>query len=186
MKTLITGGVRSGKSALAETLAANSGGEAGLVTYIATGPRSNDADWARRIAAHQARRPSTWSTVETTDLPQALTDLRGPALIDCLGTWLTAQLDAVQAWSRPGGQWAHDLGSRVTAMIEAWAACPHDLVAVTNEVGLGMLSEHRSGRIFADRLGLLNQAVAAASDRVLLVTAGLPLTLKEPGPGEPN
>ena len=63
---------------------------------------------------------------------------------------------------------------------ERWAQCPHDVVAVTNEVGWGVVSEHRSGRIFADWLGRLNQQVAAASDRVLLVVAGQVLPVKQP------
>ncbi|QGN58140.1 bifunctional adenosylcobinamide kinase/adenosylcobinamide-phosphate guanylyltransferase [Nostocoides sp. HKS02] len=176
MKTLVTGGVRSGKSTAAERLLA----DAGQVTYIATGPRSDDPDWAERIAAHRSRRPSHWSTVETSDLPGALARLEGPGLVDCLGTWLTATLDDLEVWEAPQPHWEPTLAQRLQDVVEAWAECPHELVAVTNEVGWGVVPEHRSGRIFADWLGRLNQQVAASSDRVLLVVAGQVLAVKQP------
>ena len=176
MKTLVTGGVRSGKSTVAERLLA----DAGQVTYIATGPRSDDPDWAERIAAHRNRRPSHWTTVETSDLPVALARLDGPALVDCLGTWLTATLDDLDVWEAPQPHWEPALAQRLQHVVDAWATCPHDLVAVTNEVGWGVVPEHRSGRIFADWLGRLNPQVAAASDRVLLTVAGQVLAVKQP------
>ncbi len=176
MRTLVTGGVRSGKSTVAERLLAG----AGQVTYVATGPRSDDPDWAERVAAHRDRRPAGWTTVETTDLPRALSGLTGPALVDCLGTWLTAVLDELAVWEAPQASWEPALTERLQRVTDAWAQCPHDVVAVTNEVGWGVVSEHRSGRIFADWLGRLNQQVAAASDRVLLVVAGQVLPVKQP------
>jgi adenosylcobinamide kinase/adenosylcobinamide-phosphate guanylyltransferase len=176
VRTLVTGGVRSGKSTVAEQLLAG----AGPVTYVATGPRSDDPDWAERVAAHRDRRPADWTTVETTDLPAALSRLTGPALVDCLGTWLTATLDELAAWEEPQSSWEPALTERMRGVTEAWARCPHDVVAVTNEVGWGVVSEHRSGRIFADWLGRLNQQVAAASDRVLLVVAGQVVPVKQP------
>lgn len=176
MRTLVTGGVRSGKSTVAEQLLAG----AGQVTYVATGPRSDDPDWAERVAAHRDRRPAGWTTVETTDLAAALSGLTGPALVDCLGTWLTAVLDELEVWDAPQASWEPALTERLRRAVDAWAQGPHDLVAVTNEVGWGVVSEHRSGRIFADWLGRLNQQVAAASDRVLLVVAGQVLPVKQP------
>ena len=85
MRVLVTGGVRSGKSAHAESLLA----DRTAVRYVAPGPVHDDADWAARITAHQARRPTSWSTVETHDLATALATDQ-PVLVDCLGTWLTA------------------------------------------------------------------------------------------------
>lgn len=85
MRTLVLGGIRSGKSAVAESAVRPAGGTE-PVTYIATGPTHDDADWAARVAAHRARRPTDWRTVETTDLPGALGALHGPAIVDCLGT----------------------------------------------------------------------------------------------------
>ena len=176
MKTLVTGGVRSGKSSVAERLLA----DVGPVTYLATGPHSDDADWTERVAAHRNRRPPHWTTVETSDLPTALAQLTGPALVDCLGTWLTATLDDLEVWESPQPAWESALSSRLEAMVDVWTSCSYDLVAVTNEVGWGVVPEHRSGRIFADWLGRLNQQVAAACDQVLLVVAGQVLTVKGP------
>lgn len=181
--TLVTGGVRSGKSVVAEKLVTESAAllsPAAPVTYVATGPSADDPDWADRIAAHRSRRPDAWRTVETADLAAAITALTGPALIDCLGTWLTAVLDELDVWEAPRESWQPALHERTDAAVAAWASCPHDLVAVTNEVGWGVVPEHRSGRIFADELGRLNQEVARASDRVLLVVAGHVLPLREP------
>ena len=87
-RTVVTGGVRSGKSTYAESLLR----EAQHVTYVAPGPAADpavDLEWAERVAAHQARRPSHWTTVETTDVAGALTQATGAVLVDCLGTWLT-------------------------------------------------------------------------------------------------
>ena len=105
MKVLVTGGVRSGKSRHAESLLS------GPVSYVAPGPTDDaDPDWVARIAAHRARRPANWTTVETHDLASALR-LDGPVLVDCLGTWLTAVLDSKALW---------DAGSdEVTAVVEA-------------------------------------------------------------------
>lgn len=176
MRTLVTGGVRSGKSMVAEQLLAG----ARPVTYVATGPRSDDADWAERVAAHRARRPADWTTVETDDVATVVSQLTGPALVDCLGTWLTSVLDELAVWEAPQASWEPALTERLQRLTDAWALCPHDVVAVTNEVGWGVVPEHRSGRIFADWLGRLNQQVARASDQVLLVVAGQVLPVKQP------
>ena len=178
MRTLVTGGVRSGKSAHAE--GALPGGSA--VTYVATGPVLDDADWADRVTAHRERRPGHWRTVETTDVASTLRRLDGPALVDCLGTWLTARLDALGAWddsAEAPREWEARLRDDIGDLAAAVREFPHDLVVVTNEVGLGLVSEHRSGRIFADHLGWLNQAVAASCDRVVLVVSGQALVVKD-------
>ena len=176
MRTLVTGAVRSGKTRVAEGLLTTG------VTYIATGPVPDAADpeWQARVAGHQASRPAGWTTVETTDPATALAALTGPALLDCLGTWLTATLDDQDAWTAPRAAWSGPLHDRIQAVVHAWTDCPHDLVAVTNEVGWGLVSEYPAGRIFADELGRLNQVLAAASDRVLLVVAGRVLELPAP------
>lgn len=175
MKTLVTGGMRSGKSTCAEELLAS----APAVTYLAPGPPADpgaDAEWAARVAAHQARRPSTWRTVETLEIARALDRAAQPVLLDCLGTWLTGHLDRAGAWEdRPG--WEQSLEREVDDLVVAWAGCPHRLVAVTNEVGMGLVGEHRSGRVFTDWLGRLNQRIAALSDEVILVVAGRRLRL---------
>jgi adenosylcobinamide kinase / adenosylcobinamide-phosphate guanylyltransferase len=176
-RILVTGGTRSGKSAYAEKLLV----EQGAVTYLAPGPPADqvsDPEWANRIAVHQARRPAHWTTVETNDLPGALRSAaRQAVMIDSLGSWLTATLDRLEAWSAPPEAWTDALTDQVTDLVDAWRSCRHLAVAVTNEVGLGLVSEHRSGRVFADRLGDLNQAVARASDDVILMVAGRALPL---------
>lgn len=179
MRILVTGGVRSGKSRHAEALVLppHVAPDAPVV-YLATGPQSDDADWRARVDAHRERRPSSWTTVESTDAAAALALATGPVLLDCLGTWLTAQLDELDAWEAPESLWAPLLEARIDDLEAAWIAAPH-IVAVTNEVGWGVVSEHRSGRIFADRLGWLNQRLAASADRVLLVVAGQVLVVKD-------
>lgn len=179
VRTLVTGGVRSGKSRHAEALLLPPHVVAGSpVTYLATGPQGDDADWAARVRAHRERRPGSWTTVETTDAAAALVAASGPVLLDCLGTWLTAQLDELAAWEAPEADWGTALDERINALESAWLSSPH-VVAVTNEVGWGVIPEHRSGRLFADRLGWLNQRLAATADRVLLIVAGQVLTVRD-------
>lgn len=172
---LVTGGVRSGKSRYAESLLADAD-----VTYLTPGyPADADADpeWAARVAAHQQRRPAGWRTVETIDVAGELAAAPGPVLVDCLGTWLTRQLDARGAWEAADAAWSAALEAEAELLARAVAAHPWEVVIVTNEVGWGVVSEHRSGRVFADQLGRLNQRVAAACDRVVLIVAGRPLEL---------
>jgi len=179
MKVLVTGGVRSGKSTYAEGLLVAD--EA--VVYVAPGPvpdRQADPDWADRVAAHQARRPVTWTTRETRALADPLADVvaeaPGAVLVDCLGTWLTRLVDDT-GWERPREELEEVVGREVEALVAALAATDRTVVLVTNEVGLGVVPEHRSGRVFRDLLGLVNQRVAAACDDVVLVIAGRALHL---------
>lgn len=174
MKVLVTGGVRSGKSRHAEQLLV----DAGAVTYVAPGPSPTedaDPDWAARIAAHRRHRPASWSTSETADLVAALHS-PGPVLVDCLGTWLTAQLDAGELWESPSDEAAAVVDTLLND-VTATLAGRDDVVLVTNEVGLGVIPAHRSGRLFRDLLGLINQRVAGACDEVHLVIAGRVLRL---------
>ncbi|GAW50482.1 MULTISPECIES: bifunctional adenosylcobinamide kinase/adenosylcobinamide-phosphate guanylyltransferase [unclassified Nocardioides] len=169
MKVLVTGGVRSGKSMHAEALLA----PYDEVTYVAPGPVRDDADWAARVAAHQARRPVSWTTLETGDLVHALRR-PGPVLVDCLGTWLTRFVDDAAMWDAR----VEDVGAYVEEEVDAAVrSMGDDVVLVTNEVGFGVVPEHRSGRVFRDLLGTVNQRFAAACDEVHLVVAGRVLKL---------
>lgn len=174
MRVLVTGGVRSGKSRHAEALLAG----AAHVSYVAPGPTAAeepDPDWVARIAAHQARRSGSWTTVETRDLASALR-LDGPVLVDCLGTWLTAVIDERGLWEAG----SDEVTAAVAALLDgavALLAARDDVVLVTNEVGLGVVPAHRSGRLFRDLLGTVNQRVATACDEVHLVVAGRVLVL---------
>lgn len=177
MITLVLGGTRSGKSRVAEDLAARvaaSGG--GRVAYVATAVVDpNDGDMVRRVAAHVARRPTEWSTVDAgRELAPALVGLAAKVrpgdavLIDALGTWLAA-FESL----RP------DVDPLITALA-ALSSGGAEVVVVSDEVGLGVHAPTEIGRRFTDALGEINQAVAAAADRVWLVVAGRVLPLGRP------
>lgn len=174
MKVLVTGGVRSGKSRHAESLLSDTP----FVTYVAPGPsvdEDSDPDWVARIAAHRARRPATWTTAESRDLASALR-LDGPVIVDCLGTWLTAALDERELWEVSPDVVTATVDDLLDHVVDLLAG-RDDVVLVTNEVGLGVVPAHRSGRRFRDLLGLVNQRVATACDEVHLVIAGRVLRL---------
>ncbi|MGW4774604.1 bifunctional adenosylcobinamide kinase/adenosylcobinamide-phosphate guanylyltransferase [Nocardia sp. NPDC004278] len=172
-RSLVLGGARSGKSAFAEVLAA----EGGPVRYIATAiPDSADLDFAERIARHRDRRPADWTVLESAD-PAAVLRAAPPAgttLIDDIGSWLTARIDARAAWDAPRGAISPDTDALVTAV----AAYPGRLVIVTPEVGMGVIPATRSGRLFRDEIGTLNQRLAQTCDEAFFIVAGLPLRLK--------
>ncbi len=168
-KTLIIGGARSGKSRLAERLAAESG-EA--IVYIATAA-AGDEEMAARIAAHRAHRPASWETVEEpVGLAAALWRYATPQrclIVDCITLWLTNLL----LTTAPG-----TFARERAALLDTLPALPGRLILVTNETGLGIVPLGVLSRRFTDEAGWLNQELAAACDRVLLTVAGLPLTLK--------
>jgi adenosylcobinamide kinase / adenosylcobinamide-phosphate guanylyltransferase len=172
VKVLVTGGVRSGKSRHAEGLLA----AAPTVRYVAPGPVRDDADWQERVAAHRARRPAHWTTTETGDLGAALaTD--DAVLVDCLGTWLTRLVDEADLWDAAMPDLAAYVDERIDRAVSALSATGGTVVLVTNEVGMGVVPEHRSGRVFRDLLGSVNQRFGAACDEVHLVVAGRVLRL---------
>ena len=180
VRILVTGGVRSGKSRHAEGLLASWPSAADGACYVATGPTpdaESDPDWLARLAAHRAHRPPSWTTVETGDLAGVLLGADRPLLVDCLGTWLAGLVDEAGAWDAPSPDQTGLLDDALTTLLPALASCPHDAVLVTNEVGLGVAPEHRSGRVFRDLLGTLNQRVATVCDEVHLVVAGRVLRL---------
>ncbi|MDN4161792.1 bifunctional adenosylcobinamide kinase/adenosylcobinamide-phosphate guanylyltransferase [Nocardioides abyssi] len=178
-RVLVTGGVRSGKSTHAERLLAG----AAEVVYVAPGPvpSADDADWAARVAAHRDRRPAGWTTVETADLAAALLDAGGAAvLVDCVGTWLTAIIDGAGLWEAPADEVHRHVLAALEPVVAVVAAAPGPVVLVTNEVGLGVVPAHRSGRLFRDLLGTVNQRLGAACDEVHLVVAGRVVVLPDP------
>jgi adenosyl cobinamide kinase/adenosyl cobinamide phosphate guanylyltransferase len=165
MITLVLGGARSGKSEVAERIAARLPAP---ITYVATLVPGDDPDLAERIEAHRARRPAAWDTVEAgPGLPALLRSVPGPVLVDGLGPWVAAS---------PG--MAVDAGALCAALTGRDA----DTVVVSEEAGLGVHPATRDGRRFRDALGTLNQAVAAVADEVLFVVAGRILRLDPPGP----
>ncbi|MFD0142369.1 MULTISPECIES: bifunctional adenosylcobinamide kinase/adenosylcobinamide-phosphate guanylyltransferase [unclassified Streptomyces] len=177
-RTLVTGGARSGKSVEAERRLETFP----EVLYVATGgTREGDPEWAQRVALHRDRRPGSWRTAETCDLVPLLQEDGGPALlIDCLSLWLTDAMDRVGAWDEErwadGGQEA--LRKRVEELVAAVRATSRTVVAVTNEVGSGVVPGTASGRRYRDELGRLNAAFGDECEQVLLVVSGQALVLR--------
>jgi len=164
--TLVLGGARSGKSAYAEGLIAAC---APPWTYVATGQAFDD-EMRARIDAHRARRDARWRTI---DAPHALAEAvrqapsEAPLLVDCLTLWLSNRMLAEA-----------DLDREIGALDQALRHRAAPVVAVSNEVGFGIVPDNALARRFRDRQGGLNQRLAVRADRVVLVVAGLPLIVK--------
>ncbi|MGW4563802.1 bifunctional adenosylcobinamide kinase/adenosylcobinamide-phosphate guanylyltransferase [Streptomyces sp. NPDC004561] len=176
-RTLVLGGARSGKSVEAERRLESFPD----VLYVATGgTRGGDTEWAARVAAHRDRRPGSWRTTETTDLVPLLAEDGPPVLIDCLSLWLTDVMDSVGAWD--DAEWAGGgekaLRERVRELADAVRCTRRTVVAVSNEVGSGIVPATASGRRYRDELGRLNAAFGAECEQVLLVVAGQALVLR--------
>lgn len=171
MRTLVLGGVRSGKSVYAESLLAGPGS----VRYVATGPApADDADWAARVAEHRSRRAGCYEAVETADAAAALREHPDvAALVDDLGNWVAALVD----WENPTDDAAFDkaLAQLCAALREHRA----DVVVVSPEVGLSVVPETSAGRRFQDLMGRVNQAVADAVDETVLLVAGRVVVLTD-------
>lgn len=164
--TLVLGGARSGKSRQAESLMAACRPP---WFYIATA-EAGDAEMARRIADHRARRGGDWQTIEAPhDLAGALASIPSdaPVLVDCLTLWLSNRMlsDA-------------DIEVEVARLEAALGGRLGPTILVSNEVGFGIVPDNALARRFGDLQGSLNQRLAARADRVVLVVAGLPLTVK--------
>lgn len=166
--TLLTGGARSGKSALAVRRAARSGAP---VVFVATG-QARDGEMADRIARHQQERPPGWATVEApVDLAAAVREIAPgrTVIVDCLSLWVSNLLErgddepAVLRQAEELARWA--------------AAYPGTVLVVTNEVGLGIVPMHPLSRAYRDHLGRVNALVCAHADLAQLVVAGRTLTL---------
>ncbi|MEU8929685.1 bifunctional adenosylcobinamide kinase/adenosylcobinamide-phosphate guanylyltransferase [Streptomyces sp. NPDC048409] len=176
-RTLVLGGARSGKSVEAERRLESFPD----VLYVATGgTRGGDTEWAARVAVHRDRRPGSWRTTETCDLVPLLAQDGPPLLVDCLSLWLTDAMDAVGAWDdtewASGGEKA--LRERVRELTQGVRSTRRTVVAVSNEVGSGIVPATASGRRYRDELGRLNAAFAAECEQVVLVVAGQALVLR--------
>src|SRR4051794_30122753 len=144
-RVLVLGGSRSGKSAFAESLLA----ESEDVTYLATSAGApDDADWAARVAAHRSRRPAGWATLETT----APSDLlrRGAVLVDSVTTWVAALMDETGVWADEPGA-SERLARRCDALVEAWTMTPAHVVAESGEEGLGVGAVSPAGPLVRGR-----------------------------------
>ena len=197
MRILVTGGARSGKSRHAAHLlttvstAGQGPGATAPVTFVAPGRPADeidDDDWAARVRHHRAHRPADWRTLETPDVAAALREVAGPVLVDCLGTWLTGCVDRLGLWEAPADEARAAVEGEVARLCAALAERDAhgsrsdrgdhiDTVLVTNEVGSGVVPAHRSGSVFRDLLGALNQAVAEQCHEVHLVVCGRVLVM---------
>src|SRR6202035_4592754 len=163
------GGVRSGKSRYAQSEAARSSG----VTFVATA-RRRDAEMRRKIAAHRRERPLEWKTVEASTALDEVIRREGHKaellLVDCLTTYCGGLLSRSRSEPR---RRRHLEGG-----VEAIRSTPASLFIVSNEVGSGVVPPFKSGRLFRDLLGEMNQQVARVADRVVLLVAGIPIAVK--------
>ncbi|MET8412783.1 bifunctional adenosylcobinamide kinase/adenosylcobinamide-phosphate guanylyltransferase [Streptomyces sp. NPDC005195] len=176
-RTLVLGGARSGKSVEAERRLESFPN----VLYLATGgTRGGDDEWASRVSTHRERRPGSWRTTETCDLVPLLAEEGPPLLVDCLSLWLTDAMDSVNAWD--DAEWAgggeRALRARVEELTAAVRGTRRTLVAVSNEVGSGIVPATASGRRYRDELGRLNAGFGAECEHLLLVVAGQALVLR--------
>ena len=166
--TLVLGGARSGKSRFAESLIAATPGP---WIYLATG-EAGDAEMAARIRHHRERRGEGWITIEETlDLPGALPRAAGEGraiLVDCLTLWVSNLMAA-----------SRDVKPETERLIAALPQVAAPIIFVANEVGLGIVPDIALARAFRDEAGRVNQAVAAAANRVCFIAAGLPLVMKD-------
>jgi len=171
MKTLILGGVRSGKSRLAERMALESGRQ---VVYVATAT-AGDQEMARRIEAHRKRRPPDWIVLEEPlALGRVLAEMADPGrclLVDCLTLWLTNLL-------------IHEdpsiLNDERASLLNVLPQLAGDILMVGNETNMGVIPIGEISRRYCDEAGSLHQALAARCERVILTVAGLPQVLKGP------
>ncbi|MDO9484546.1 MAG: bifunctional adenosylcobinamide kinase/adenosylcobinamide-phosphate guanylyltransferase [Actinomycetota bacterium] len=181
--TLVIGGARSGKSTFAESLASTRA----QVTYLATGgERLNDPEWRARVLAHQSRRPTSWTTIESTDVVSAIrAHDHGTLLIDCMSLWLTHVLDKADAWESDPAEHQGKLdrvGAQIRELVQVISACPQELIIVTNEVGQGVVPPTYAGRLFRDLMGITNAQLAKVSSRAHFMVAGQVLPLASVAP----
>ncbi len=169
--TLITGGARSGKSKHALTLASTYAGA--RRAFIATA-EARDAEMRERIARHRSARSSEFLTIEEPrDLSHALSALHGRAdivVLDCLTLWIANLMEA--------GAADEPILSAAEALAGSLARAPFDTVVVTDEVGAGVVPDNAVARRFRDLLGWTNQRIAATAEQVVMMVAGLAITLK--------
>ena len=195
-RVLVLGGARSGKSVTAERMLA----ARARVDYVACGPSADGTDpsWAERVRVHQERRPAHWTTLETLDVAGVLADPRParravPVLVDCLSTWLAGVMDDCGLWAEATGPDGaagatgpdnatgadgatgpdKEVAARVDTLLDAWRSTRRQVVAVSNEVGSGVVPATVSGGRFRDELGTLNARIAAESEQVWLCVAGI-------------
>ncbi|MEU0096192.1 bifunctional adenosylcobinamide kinase/adenosylcobinamide-phosphate guanylyltransferase [Kribbella sp. NPDC006257] len=170
-RTLVLGGARSGKSSTAEQLMTSPD-----TVYVATGYSSaDDPEWADRIAKHRAQRPPTWALEETIDLVPLLESPGPPLLIDCLTLWLARVMDESEVWADHTR--VTEVEARIDQLAAAWSHTPRTVVAVSNEIGSGVVPADAGTRLYRDLMGRLNATISRHSTTVLWCVAGRTITL---------
>ncbi len=171
---LIIGGVRSGKSEFAEKLALS----AKNVLYVATS--KNDFGMESRIEAHKKRRPASWGTLEKyRDFTRGDFEGFAVALFDCAGVMATNIMFETDNLENLGEQELFGIiWGQFRGLLDSAASAKAELLIVSNEVGSGLVSEHRIGNQFRDLLGGINKALAAEADEVYFMVAGIPMKIK--------
>ncbi len=165
-RTLVLGGARSGKSTTAERLMTSPD-----TVYVATGySPSDDPEWADRVAKHRAQRPSTWDLAETIDLVPLLDSPGPPLLIDCLTLWLARVMDECEVWADLSR--VNAVETRIEQLAEAWSRTTRTAVAVSNEVGSGVVPADPGTRLYRDLMGRVNATISHHSHTVLWCIAG--------------
>src|ERR1700744_3194829 len=177
-RVLVLGGARAGKSVTAERRLA----ERDQVEYVACGLTADDSDpsWAERLRLHRERRPAHWTTLETLDLESLLSGAdreAAPVLVDCLSTWLAGVMDECGLWAGHAGA-DKEVAARMDGLLHAWRPTRRGVVAVSSEVGSGVVPATASGVRYRDELGRLNARVAAECEQVWLCTAGIARRLR--------
>ena len=175
--TLVLGGVRSGKSRLAQQIAER----ADRVTFVATAEHRDDPEMHAKIERHRSDRPLNWVTIEEPiQLGQTIREAgrnNDILLIDCLTLFASNLLEAYDEDTA-------GLQAQIDQLCIALKTAPCSVVLVSNEVGSGVVPAYELGRRFRDLVGEINQRVASISDTVLLMVAGLPFSLKGSIPAE--
>ena len=195
MKICLTGGIRSGKSTIAQSLVADHPSTKPLVVVF--GRNGCDDEFDARIAYHKSTRPETWNVLELGDAPvgawvssleAAIQEGTDVILLDCVGTLLSCVIDEV-AIERYGSSWyerttisqdvSNEVLERAKQVVDFLVSEDRDCVFVTNEVGMAPISSFASGRIFIDCLGWLNQHIVSLCDKSYLVVAGTTINLTD-------
>lgn len=178
--TLITGGARSGKSAFAEALANADGGR---VLYVATMEEVvDDKEAVERIQRHRQRRPTSWKTIEIPfEVDRAVAQMpvdTEVCLLDCLSLYVSNMLLKLEDKSTTEQLEEQVFDAAARLLVEMQVKAETRFIVVTNEVGWGIVPEHKLARTYRDLLGLVNQQFARAAGQVWLSCAGLQVKLK--------
>lgn len=179
--TLVLGGVRSGKSDLAQKLALHAGGNVLFVATAAPG----DEEMRARIAAHRARRPPHWRTLEeplhVADALEREAAGADVVVLDCVTLWVSNLMAAATpaGSDQPAASAAeHAVAAALGALHDWYRGASASLIAVSNEVGMGLVPPYPSGRLYRDLLGMANQRLATVATQVYVTFAGVPVEVK--------